>query len=52
MEQPDLVVKIAVDYWDRKLNGDENAKKTFVGSDCGLCNSPDQYDYGVNSHVQ
>jgi hypothetical protein len=52
MEQPDRVWKMAVDYWDWQLKGDENAKKTFVGSDCGLCKSPDQYDYGVNSNVQ
>lgn len=52
MEQPDRVWKMAVDYWDWQLKGDENAKKTFAGSDCGLCNSPDQYDYGVNSNVQ
>jgi len=52
MEQPDRVWKMAVDYWDWQLKGDEKAKKTFVGSDCGLCNSPDQYDYGVNSNVQ
>jgi hypothetical protein len=52
MEQPDRVVKMAVDYWDWQLKDDAKAKKTFVGSDCGLCNSPDQYDYGVNSNVQ
>ncbi len=49
MEQPDRVWKMAVDYWDWQLKGNEEAKKTFVGSDCGLCTTPDQYDYGVNS---
>lgn len=52
MEQPDRVLKMAVDYWDWQLKGDEKAKKTFVGSDCGLCNSPDEYEYGVNSNVE
>ncbi len=52
MEQPDRVWQMAVDYWNWQLRGDAKAKKTFVGSDCGLCSSPDQYEYGVNTNVQ
>jgi hypothetical protein len=52
MEQPDRVWQMAVDYWNWQLRGDEKAKKTFVGSNCSLCSSPDAYEYGVNSNVQ
>ena len=52
MEQPDRVWQMAVDYWNWQLRGDQKAKKTFVGSDCTLCSTTDQYEYGVNSSVQ
>jgi len=49
MEQPDRVVDMAIAWWQFMLNGDEEAKKTFVGSDCVLCNRADEFEYGVNS---
>ncbi|MCP4604810.1 MAG: hypothetical protein GY847_30535 [Proteobacteria bacterium] len=49
MEQPDRVIDLAVAWWDYMLNGDEEAKKMFVGSDCGYCNQPDDFEYGINS---
>jgi hypothetical protein len=52
MEQPDRVSQMAVDWWKWQLNGDDDAKKTFVGADCGLCNQADKFEYGVNSHLE
>ena len=49
MEQPERVTDMAVAWWKYMLNGDKEAKKMFVGSDCGLCNRDDEFEYGVNS---
>jgi hypothetical protein len=49
MEQPERVWEVAVAWWKYMLHGDEEAKKMFVGDDCGLCNSPAEYSYGRNS---
>lgn len=34
------VAEIAVDWLDWLLRGDKQARKTFVGSNCGLCSDP------------
>ena len=52
MEQPDRVWEMAVAWWKWQLNGDEDAKKTFVGSDCGLCGRASEFEYGTNSHLE
>jgi hypothetical protein len=48
MEQPDRVVDMAVAWWKWRLNDDQEAKKMFVGDDCGLCNQAEAFDYGHN----
>jgi hypothetical protein len=48
MEQPERVWEMAVAWWKYMLKGDEEAKKMFLGADCGLCNHNDDYEYGVN----
>jgi len=52
MEQPDRVWQITVDWWKWQLNGDQTAKKMFVGADCGLCNRAAEFEYGQNSHLE
>jgi hypothetical protein len=52
MEQPDRVWEMAVAWWQWQLNGDDDAKKMFIGSHCTLCNRPDEFDYGVNAQLQ
>jgi hypothetical protein len=52
MEQPDRVWEMAVAWWQWQLNGDEDAKKMFVGSDCKLCNRASEFDYGTNSMLK
>jgi hypothetical protein len=52
MEQPDRVVDMAIAWWQYMLNGDEEAKKMFVGDDCGLCNRDDEFEYGHNDLLQ
>ena len=49
MEQPERVWEMAVAWWKYQLKGDDEAKKMFVGTDCGLCNHNDDYEYGVNT---
>jgi hypothetical protein len=36
-----------VAWWKDQLNGDAEAKKMFVGDDCGLCNSKDEFELGA-----
>jgi hypothetical protein len=48
MEQPERVVDMAVAWWKWQLSDDQDAKKMFVGDDCGLCNKADELDYGHN----
>lgn len=31
------------------LNGDQEAKKMFVGDDCGLCNKKDDFEFGAHN---
>ncbi len=52
MEQPDRVWQMAVAWWQWQLNGDPQAKKMFVGDDCGLCNRASELEYGHNTLLQ
>ena len=52
MEQPERVLDLTVAWWKWRLNGDQSAKTMFVGNNCGLCNSPDEYEYGRNDRLQ
>jgi len=52
MEQPDRVVDMAIAWWQYQLNGDEDAKKTFVGDGCTLCNRDSEFEYGHNSLLE
>ena len=52
MEQPDRVWALAVAWWQWQLNGDQEAKKMFVGTDCGLCNRASEFEYGHNNLLQ
>jgi hypothetical protein len=49
MEQPERVTDMTIAWWKYQLNGDAEAKKMFVGADCGLCNKKDEYEYGVHN---
>jgi hypothetical protein len=46
MEQPERTVEPAVAWWKYMLLGDQEARKMFVGADCGLCNHKDDYEFG------
>ncbi|MDB4989203.1 MAG: hypothetical protein JWN04_4381 [Myxococcaceae bacterium] len=46
MEQAERATAFTVAWWQYVLNGDATAKKTFVGTDCGLCNDKANYEYG------
>ncbi|MBN1656676.1 MAG: hypothetical protein JXA30_23085 [Deltaproteobacteria bacterium] len=52
MEQPDRVWSLAVNWWKYMLKDDPEAKKMFVGDDCGFCNMADEFEYGHNSLLQ
>ena len=52
MEQPERVIDMAVAWWKYMLKGDQDAKKMFVGGDCGLCNRTAELEYGHNSLFQ
>ena len=52
MMQPERVVDLAIAWWKWQLSGDTEAKKMFVGDDCGLCKTPDDFAYGHNSLLQ
>ena len=47
MEQPERVIAPTVAWWQYMLNDDQEAKKTFAGDDCGLCNKPEEYEFGA-----
>ena len=34
------VVDLAIAWWKWQLKGDEEAKKMFIGENCGLCELP------------
>jgi pimeloyl-ACP methyl ester carboxylesterase len=46
MEQPERVTTPTVAWWKYMLQGDEEAKKMFVGDDCGLCTNKDDHEFG------
>jgi hypothetical protein len=46
MEQPERVIDATVAWWKYILSDDMEAKKMFVGDDCGLCNSKDEFEFG------
>ncbi|HEX6241900.1 MAG TPA: hypothetical protein VFZ61_13420 [Polyangiales bacterium] len=48
MMQPERVTEATVAWWKYMLKGDQEAKKAFIGSDCGLCNKKDQFEFGLN----
>lgn len=52
MMQPERVTDLTVAWWKWQLNGDQEAKKMFVGPDCGLCKTPDEFEYGHNTRLQ
>ncbi len=52
MEQPDRVIEMQLAWWKWQLKGDQEAKKMFVGPDCGLCKTPDEFEYGHNTLLQ
>jgi hypothetical protein len=66
MMESERVQDVAVKWWDMMLKGDAEAKKMFVGPDCGICkgtelpsmwitgaekNGP-SHEYGANSMLQ
>lgn len=52
MEQPERVTDKMINWFKWQLKGDDDAKKQFVGSDCGLCNMKDEFEYGTNAKLQ
>jgi hypothetical protein len=52
MEQPERVTGPMTAWFQWQLKGDEEAKKQFVGADCGLCNMKDAYEYGANANLK
>jgi hypothetical protein len=52
MMQPERVIDLTLAWWDWQLEDDQTAKAMFVGDGCGLCSSPDEFEYGANAHMQ
>jgi hypothetical protein len=52
MEQPERVVDMTIAWWQYQLNGDQEAKKMFIGDSCGLCNNTAEFEYGHNTLLQ
>jgi hypothetical protein len=48
MEQPERVWELTVAWWKWQLKGNQDAKKMFVGENCGLCNRAAEFEYGHN----
>ena len=46
MEQPERAVDFTVAWWQYQLQGNAEAKKFFVGTDCALCNKKAELEYG------
>lgn len=46
MMQPERVTEMTIAWWKYILNGDAEAKKTFAGADCRLCNKASALEYG------
>lgn len=51
MEQPERVTDLTIAWWKYILLGDPEAKKMFVGDDCGLCNRKAEFEYGQNGKL-
>jgi Chlorophyllase enzyme len=49
MEQAERVTEPAIAWWKYILNDDPEAKKMFVGADCGLCKSKDEFEFGQHN---
>lgn len=49
MEQPERTTDVTVAWWKYILNGDAQAKTNFIGTDCGLCNSKADFEYGQHN---
>jgi hypothetical protein len=49
MEQPERVTGPTIAWWNYMLKGDAEAKKMFVGADCGMCNKKDDFEYGQHN---
>jgi hypothetical protein len=47
MEQPERAVEPTVAWWKYMLKDDAEAKKLFVGEGCGLCQKPEEYEFGA-----
>jgi hypothetical protein len=52
IQQPERVIDISVAWWKWQLKGDQEAKKMFVGDDCGLCNRDEEFEYGTNNLLE
>jgi hypothetical protein len=52
MEQPDRVWELTVAWWKWQLAGNQEAKKTFVGENCGLCKRDAEFEYGHNARLE
>jgi hypothetical protein len=52
MEQPERVIDPTVAWWKYLLKGDKEARKMFIGADCGLCTKPDQLEFGERNLPQ
>jgi hypothetical protein len=49
MMQPERVIDVTVAWWNYQLRGDAEAKKMFVGGDCGLCDQKDEFEFGAHN---
>jgi hypothetical protein len=52
MEQPERVWELTVAWWKWQLAGNQEAKKMFVGENCGLCNRDAEFEYGHNALLE
>jgi hypothetical protein len=43
---------MTIAWWQYMLKDDPTAKSMFVGSGCGLCNNPTEFEYGHNGLLQ
>jgi pimeloyl-ACP methyl ester carboxylesterase len=49
MEQAERVTDPTIAWWKYMLQGDAEAKKMFVGPECGLCKKPDEFEFGSHN---
>ena len=52
MEEPERVWELTVAWWKWQLSGNQDAKKMFVGENCGLCNRDAEFEYGHNALLE